>query len=128
MADIKKVIYGLECRINGASYDCPYNVSCVRPDRVCNQPACEDELMNDALELLKQFAKGSSVPGKNVGQWIRTKDRLPEYNEIMLISDGKNVGIGDYDQLWGAWVNKDYDGTTVTHWMQIPRPAPPKEG
>ena len=50
MADPKKTIQGLECHINEAPYDCPYGGN---PDYPCANPECEDQLLNDALSLLK---------------------------------------------------------------------------
>ena len=46
MADLEKTIRGLECHINGAPYDCPYGGN---PDYPCNDPDCENQLMNDAI-------------------------------------------------------------------------------
>ena len=50
MADLERTIQGLECHINEAPYDCPYGGN---PDYPCANPECEDQLLKDALSLLK---------------------------------------------------------------------------
>jgi hypothetical protein len=63
--------------------------------------------------------------------WISVKDRLPEPDVIVLVTDGENVDVslcqltycGD-DPNEKTWFNRFYFGHfgNVTHWMPLPEP------
>jgi hypothetical protein len=71
-------------------------------------------------------------------EWISVKDKLPEIDESVLVTDGTEVTTGGYGhavyrrQNKKCWYmdNKDWDGMPakrdITHWMPIPEP-PKKE-
>ena len=48
MVDKQKVLKGLECHRNGFCFSCPYN------DDVIDATNCKRQLVEDAIELLKQ--------------------------------------------------------------------------
>lgn len=67
-------------------------------------------------------------------QWISVTERLPKYNEIVLISNGKSVGDGflehrhniigeEYDRWFTHF--SDIEEEEVNWWMPLPKP--PKE-
>lgn len=55
-------------------------------------------------------------------EWISVKDRLPEYFESVLGSDGKEVSVA-FRTVEGNWIDEvfELDGD-VTHWMPLPSP------
>ena len=68
-------------------------------------------------------------------EWISVKDRLPEENETVLLSDGEYVYCGGYGmvrnprekELMFYGDNFGYDGDIgpspeTTHWMPLPDP------
>ena len=100
--------------------------------------------MREVLEYFAKFELGDTAirqqdaAGKDVGNWISVKDRLPDYmGEVLVIVSGKpheNITldgayeIAEYDpvegwilEMWPEWCSG-----VVTHWMQMPEP--PEEG
>ena len=156
MADLEKVIKGLECCLtDDEGYylceKCPY--AATDEDRTHVDWSChKTELGMDALELLK----AQDVPETNNNGWISVKDRLPEENVavniVWLNTDPERyyehiknepfTATGVYfhgEWYWWSSVVQDYlaeygvgytdkmdKAITVTHWM--PLPEPPKEG
>lgn len=51
MADREKVLKGFECHRNGFCFACPYN------DDVIETTNCKRQLVEDAIELLKEQQK-----------------------------------------------------------------------
>lgn len=61
-------------------------------------------------------------------KWISIKDKLPEKDSLVLITDGERVTIAEWyqEQGWGLAREDKAIGIfadTITHWM--PLPAPP---
>jgi len=63
-------------------------------------------------------------------KWISVKERLPEMDKVVLVSNGILVypshrGISDEGYCWYNWggISEKED---VTHWM--PLPEPPQKG
>ncbi len=67
-------------------------------------------------------------------EWISVKDRLPEFAEEVLVTDGKDYAVGNYRYDAKAWdscnfgwlENRNSDDCppgikTVTHWMPLPK-------
>ena len=124
MAELEKVIKGLNCCLNGLMQceSCPFNDG----ETV---PKCVQELRTAAIELLKAL------------RWISVKDRLPEVVGSYIIA-GKQRYPGepweyftDVAESHGSYIDDFWDTfndwiegqeTHVTHWM--PLPEPPKEG
>lgn len=86
-------------------------------------------LTSPIMQTIKTFPAANVQP---VDRWIRTKDRLPDVGQLVLIYypcwDGTEVQAArlEYDKLFfeicgefNASVNK------VTHWQ--PLPVPPKD-
>jgi len=48
-------------------------------------------------------------------QWISVKDRLPEHNTYVLVTDGSEV---HRSKVWEEF----FDMGPVTHWMMLPKP------
>ena len=69
-------------------------------------------------------------------RWIPVTERLPEYMENVLVTDGAFSGMGwrDYYDCHGTKPREDYwispntnvNDLGITHWM--PLPEPPKDG
>ena len=69
-------------------------------------------------------------------EWVSVKDEIPdvdpefEYSEILIVTDGKEIGLGKYyeeDDGLSYWSNSYYIGTqvdydNVTHFMELPKP------
>lgn len=129
MADLEKVIKGLECFTN--VYPSTTWGEC--KERNCSYLGkdCELAVMADALELLK----AQDVPETNVVEWISVKDRMPETRHAVLVYTlyYKNIWAASMheDGNWYIWspgnrvlLDPDWHGP-ITHWM--PLPEPPKE-
>jgi hypothetical protein len=78
----------------------------------------------DAIEVLSKTEKTT--------RWIPATERLPEYDSVVLVTDGEGVGTG-YRYTLGVigftgWAVPfaDIEEDDVSHWMPIPEP--PKEG
>ncbi len=60
------------------------------------------------------------------GEWIRVSEKPPEKYEVVLVSDGKQVGVAMYNSagvfLIDSDVTCDFLGSEVTHWMPLPQP------
>src|SRR5690606_30090438 len=63
------------------------------------------------------------------GQWISVKERLPLTDEYVLITDGIEVWVGNYERSgyrgrsqWGqAFIGCSMvDDTEITHWQPLP--------
>ena len=62
----------------------------------------------------------------NSGQWINTKNKLPEINKPVLIYDGEGIAVARIDKNGYWWINESYgfneDGQIlgVEYWMVLP--------
>ena len=55
--------------------------------------------------------------------WINIKDELPEEFEDVIVTDGSDVWVDNYNLKEGGaidWTNKF--GEEITHWMYMPEP------
>jgi hypothetical protein len=69
-------------------------------------------------------------------EWISVKDKLPEIiidnfsSGDFLITDGKNISIGSYEENYNCdgwhWYDEMYTVEEVTHYMPLPE-LPKKE-
>lgn len=77
----------------------------------------------DAIEGLSHAVDQMTEWRKN--QWIPVEERLPDENDVVLITDSLDVGTGYLVHGYG-WISPfdDIDMSHVSHWM--PLPAPPK--
>lgn len=49
--------------------------------------------------------------------WIKCSDRLPEYAYLVLVTNGIDGGVGEYDICqWYSTIKN------ITHWMPLPGP------
>lgn len=56
-------------------------------------------------------------------EWISIKEKLPENQTLVIVTDGKEVSVSDF---WNGWIYLHMPYIEkVTHWM--PLPSPPKE-
>jgi len=53
-----------------------------------------------------------------IDTWISVKDRTPDRNSLVVITDGEDVSIGNYYGKWGTPYTIDTD--KITHWMPLP--------
>ena len=56
-----------------------------------------------------------------VPHWISVKDRLPEYEDLVLAYD-KNYGVLRLLYRDGDWEDDIQFYTQITHWMPLPEP------
>ena len=88
-----------------------------------------EELSRENESLAKSVNEASEILRK---RWIPVTERLPEYDSVVLVTDGEDVGTG-YRYTLGeigftGWAVPfaDIEEDNVSHW--IPLPEPPKEG
>ena len=80
------------------------------------------------LELIKSLTAADVQPVK----WISVYDQLPDYNMVVLVTDGEDVGtgyryaLGETGFMGWAIPFADIEEDDVSHWM--PLPEPPKDG
>ena len=117
MAELEKVIKGLECCIlrdpddKPRCKECPYEGNCI------------NRLKADILSLLK-----AQEPG-----WISVKDRLPERSGYYLcykpnaVVDGLKIDVHRWRSIDGDWAGSEVGSRIIglTHWL--PLPDQPKE-
>jgi hypothetical protein len=64
-----------------------------------------------------------------MGEWINTRDKLPEMIDHYLVYAKHRLGMVIFITKWEGdvfWIDDLHKGTIVTHWM--PLPAAPKNG
>lgn len=103
-------------------------------NRVCDySPAqryfmCGSCTLGSAFELVEEFHAVDVQPVK----WISVYDQLPDYNMVVIVTDGENVGtgyryaLGETGFMGWAVPFADIEEDDVSHWM--PLPEPPKDG
>ena len=78
----------------------------------------------DAIEdLITALTASNEVIAKNKPKWIPVTERLPDENDVVLITDSINVGTGYLIHGYG-WISPfdDIDISHVSHWMPLPQP------
>lgn len=64
-----------------------------------------------------------------MSEWISVENRLPDFAETVIFTDGESVKVGRcYKKFNGGWhdqLSHAQSVNNVTHWM--PLPEPPKE-
>ena len=79
-------------------------------------------------QLIRDFQSAGVQPVK----WISVYDQLPDYNMVVLVTDGEDVGtgyryaLGETGFMGWAIPFADIEEDDVSHWM--PLPEPPKDG
>ena len=129
MADLEKVLKGLECccsMTGEACRQCPYDEECAKMIGSGSAHLC-----SDAMELLKEQPKqrffvdsdGKITPLPIQPQWIRVEDRLPENSDTVLITHKGGVSFGWYNgRYWERGAStKHREIRTVSHWMPLPK-------
>lgn len=53
--------------------------------------------------------------------WIKIKDKMPEKWKVVLVSNGRKVAIGLYDNIADTFFTKP-DIDDVSHWSEIELP------
>ena len=61
-----------------------------------------------------------------MSEWISVKERLPEEDVVVILTDHIDVGTGWFNGKGWRTPFADIDEYRITHWM--PLPEPPKEG
>ncbi len=59
--------------------------------------------------------------------WIKVKDRLPDKDGMVLVTDGQHVTLADWIQRDGWMLDRDDKAVGIfadvlTHWMSLPAP------
>ena len=76
----------------------------------------------------------NDIPAEDVQpvKWISVYDQLPDYNMVVLVTDGEDVGtgyryaLGETGFMGWAIPFADIEEDDVSHWL--PLPEPPKDG
>lgn len=84
--------------------------------------------------VLESWIESAANEIESLRRWIPVAEALPEISDVVWVFDGKEVRLSEYCGGYGFWndgVSCDREGlyseeiTGVTHWMDIPTPAPP---
>lgn len=86
------------------------------------------------------IAPAIPLPAAPVQGWVSVKDRLPEKQIGVLITDGKSIASAEFIEVDNGYVywtgfgfggyewEFDFRSESVTHWMQLPTLPPPPVG
>ncbi len=92
---------------------------------------CREEMHKEVLALIERLTAENAALRENVPQWISVEDRLPEWGQRVIATNGVFVGEA-FRRIMDIWLRYD-DGAAraciadeVTHWM--PLPDAPEEG
>lgn len=81
-----------------------------------DQLADADKVIPDTCEHILDMEKMVDVSSSvTLNNWISVKDRLPEHNTYVLVTDGSEV---HRSKVWEEF----FDMGPVTHWMPLPKP------
>ena len=69
------------------------------------------KLFNEAADAIEKLSKP---------RWIPVTERLPEIRQVVLITDGIDVGTGWMNRGWWNTSFADIQRDAVTHWMPLP--------
>ena len=87
-----------------------------------------DEIRFEAADAIEDLDNRLNLhrQGK-IRHWIPVTERLPDENDVVLITDSLDVGTGYLVHGYG-WISPfdDIETSHVSHWM--PLPEPPKDG
>lgn len=126
-----------EC-VSGECWNCSQ-----KADDYEGQRTCADKLMKQAADAIENTSKAYQMMAEAYEAevtkqcWIPVTERLPEYMENVLVTDGVFSGMGwrDYYDCHGTKPREDYwiapstnvNELGITHWMPLPQP-PESEG
>lgn len=58
--------------------------------------------------------------------WIKCSERMPEWYDNVLVTDGDNVEVKWLDEsgYWDSWteLTSNISGDEITSWMPLPKP------
>jgi len=89
------------------------------------------EELQTKFKISRRLSPPKSEQPQEGGQWISVKERLPLTDEYVLITDGIEVWVGNYERSgyrgrsqWGqAYIGCSMvDVTEITHWQPLPKP------
>ena len=90
-----------------------------------------DEIFSEAADAIEELTVINErqlleIAVLSKPKWIPVTERLPDENDVVLITDSLDVGTGYLIHGYG-WISPfdDIDMSHVSHWM--PLPQPPKE-
>ena len=115
----QEIVQALRCCANGESEDCPF-----AGQGVCGCPGM-------SADLIERLTAENAALRENVPQWISVEDRLPEWGQRVIATNGVFVGEA-FRRVMDIWLRYDDGaaraciGDEVTHWM--PLPGAPEEG
>lgn len=104
--------------------------------RVCDYSPAQRHFMcgscplGSAFELVEEFPAVDVQPVK----WISVYDQLPDYNMVVLVTDGEDVGtgyryaLGETGFMGWAVPFADIEEDDVSYWMPLPEPPMPQDG
>lgn len=99
-----------------------------KSDKVSEYIARKIQAVDMAIAALKE----QDVTDKNVGnKWISVKERLPEYDRKVLVTDVRDgyISTGELmrhvEDYWYCEDEMRLPTSEITHWMYLPEP--PKE-
>ena len=121
----EEIVQALRC--------CVFGVPCQNCPEVSNEH-CMDDVHMFAADLIERLTVENEALREKVPQWISVKDRLPEWGQRVIATNGVFVGEA-FRRIMDIWLRYD-DGAArariadeVTHWMPLPpAPSAPEEG
>ena len=121
----EEIVQALRC--------CVFGVPCQNCPEASNE-RCMDDVHMFAADLIERLSAENTALREQVPQWISVEDRLPEWGQRVIATNGVFVGEA-FRRIMDIWLRYDDGaaraciGDEVTHWMPLP-PAPgaPEEG
>ena len=91
-----------------------------------------EEVYTNGSEMIPVFRVQQAIE-HYLPKWISVKERLPEKDQYVLISNGKSICVGELFLLPYTltgdlmWVTDNGFVRDVTHWMPLPEPPEVEE-
>lgn len=96
-----------------------------------DERVCVGALFKHAAAAIERLTAENAALREKVPQWISVEDRLPEWGQRVIATNGVFVGEA-FRRVMDIWLRYDDGaaraciGDEVTHWM--PLPGAPEEG
>ena len=115
---VQEIVQALRwCRLGKPCTNCPLAGT--------GRKLCFDEVHAAAVAAIERLTAENAALREKVPQWISVQDRLPEWGQRVIATNGVFVGEA-FRRVMDIWLRYDDGaaraciGDEVTHWMPLP--------
>lgn len=117
---------------DGCRRNLPVNSGGIHVGQGWDFMACTKHIYQSDDRLKKLQSENDQLKARDMSEWISIEDRMPLYDEAVLIANENNIGharlrrniVIDYFEIVSS--NYREPKASVTHWMPLPN-APEQE-